>query len=1112
MSPIQISCGSNALIEPTGSNGFYYFFADAAGNLLLDSGTSFQTNAINGDTLFFFAAADVPPNQTFTFTNCGASGRIGPTQVEADAAYGATNLDGLVNILGSGIQEWTVPATGTYIIEAYGAQGGAAGGGSGGKGAKVVGEFQLTAGQKLHVIVGQKGGSYETTSNRFQSSGGGGSFVVFENASDENDILVIAGGGGGFAFNRTTNNVDGQIGAAGGNGSGFSSSSNGGTNGNGGASGSGGTYGGGGGFSGNGATGTTRGGRSFLNGGEGGTGTISDTEGGFGGGGGVTRTTTTNRRYAGGGGGYSGGGAAHSTSTGTGATAGAAGGGGGSYNNGANQVLEAGVQEDDGLVVITYVPTACLSNILQVNIEVEDLQAPDAIPTLNLLCGEEAVIEPTGGTGTYAFFSDSNGENLLGSGSSFTTGNLSNDTIFYVASVTSSVSGILGETFEFTNGGASGRIGPNQSQVDASYAGTNLENQVTVSGSGVQVWEVPHDGIYFIEALGAQGGAAGGGEGGKGALISGEFFLSAGQKLHIVVGQEGRSSSANTRRWQASGGGGSFVVFEDATDDNDILVIAGGGGGFALDQSPNNADGQAGNNGGDGLGGSSGAAGGSAGSGGASGAGATYGGGGGFSGSGTTETSRGGRSFLSGGEGGTGSGTPPLEGGFGGGGGVSAIATNDRRYAGGGGGYSGGGAAHSILNTTLATSGAAGGGGGSYNNGNNPINLAGVNEGNGRVRIKFIQPPCVSALTPVQITVDELPEPDAIPVIDSQCGSTAEIVPTGSTDYYLFSTDAAGLNLVGIGSSFTTGTLFDDTTLYVAAVPASLPLSVIDTFVFTNAGKTGLSGPNQSEINAAYTNTNLDGLVTVNEPGIQEWVVPVSGMYKIKAAGASGAEIGGSGEPGLGAVMEGVFFLQEGQVIDIVVGQEGTTTSTNGGGGGGGSFVVFNGATADEHILLIAGGGGTCVAKSNDGIAHGKIANNGSDGERSTGVYAGGFDGLGGEGQQNIAGAGGGFGGLSSCSGHPGEPNCGDAFNTTTNSDNNRGAGFVSTGLTHGERARGGSSFGGFGGGGGANTASLGRVGGGGGYSGGGGGFNGNGNPSCSGGGGSYNAGFNQSN
>lgn len=535
---------------------------------------------------------------------------------------------------------------------------------------------------------------------------------------------------------------------------------------------------------------------------------------------------------------------------------------------------------------------------------------------------------------------------------------------------------------------------------------------------------------------------------------------------------------------------------------------------MAFDQTPNNTNGQTGNSGGNGLGGTSGSAGGTGGLGGSSSDGGNFGGGGGFSGSGVTATTRGGRSFLSSAEGGT-SGSANTQGGFGGGGGVSTIATNDRRYAGGGGGYSGGGAAHSNLSTTLATSGAAGGGGGSYNNGSNPINLAGINEGNGRVRIKFIQPPCVSALIPVQIIVDELPEPDPISSINTQCGSTAVIAPTGSSGYYQFYTDAAGQHAIGIGSSFTTGTLFGDTTLYVAAIPAGLPLIVLDTFVFTNAGKTGFSGPSQSDINSAYNNTNLSGLVTVNEPGIQKWIVPATGFYRIKAAGASGAVTGGSGEPGLGATMEGTFFLVEGQILNIAVGQEGSTGSTpangGGGGGGGGSFVVFDGATADEHILLIAGGGGTCVGKANNGIANGKTSSSGSDGERNTGVYAGGFDGRGAEGQQNTAGGGGGFGGLTSCSGHPGQPNCGDAFNTSPNSDGNRGAGFIATGLSHNEKSRGGSTGGGFGGGGGANTASAARAGGGGGYSGGGGATN-NGNPVCSGGGGSYNAGFNQLN
>ena len=48
----------------------------------------------------------------------------GPTQIEVNAEYAATNLNGLVTITTQGIQEWTVPASGIYSIEARGAQGG----------------------------------------------------------------------------------------------------------------------------------------------------------------------------------------------------------------------------------------------------------------------------------------------------------------------------------------------------------------------------------------------------------------------------------------------------------------------------------------------------------------------------------------------------------------------------------------------------------------------------------------------------------------------------------------------------------------------------------------------------------------------------------------------------------------------------------------------------------------------------------------------------------------------------------------------------------------------------------------------------------------------------
>ena len=58
-----------------------------------------------------------------TFTNASATGRYGPTQSQINSAYSGTALANNVTINTQGIQEWTVPANGTYTIEAWGATG-----------------------------------------------------------------------------------------------------------------------------------------------------------------------------------------------------------------------------------------------------------------------------------------------------------------------------------------------------------------------------------------------------------------------------------------------------------------------------------------------------------------------------------------------------------------------------------------------------------------------------------------------------------------------------------------------------------------------------------------------------------------------------------------------------------------------------------------------------------------------------------------------------------------------------------------------------------------------------------------------------------------------------
>ena len=250
---------------------------------------------------------------------------------------GAVIMERTFSYTGS-MQTWTVPAGITSItVNAYGAQGGNASGTSG-LGAYMKGDFSVTPGQQLKILVGGKG----STSNG--GGGGGGSFVTM----NDNSILLIAGGGGGSgngggicgqypeisngatstSGNQGATYMVGEPGGAGGtNGGGGSTSVTTGYpdyNGYGGA-----------GYSGNGGNSAM----SFLNDGAGGNG-YSGSNGGFGGGGGAGQWG------AGGGGGYSGGG---STSRH------AAAGGGGSINNGTNQLNTSGSRTGNGQVVIYFV-------------------------------------------------------------------------------------------------------------------------------------------------------------------------------------------------------------------------------------------------------------------------------------------------------------------------------------------------------------------------------------------------------------------------------------------------------------------------------------------------------------------------------------------------------------------------------------------------------------------------------------------------------------------------------------------------------------------------------------------------------------------------------------
>ena len=319
-------------------------------------------SAIFGVNLFY-------AQTTYTFTNASATGSVGPTPAQITAAYLSTNLNGSVTATG-GIQNFTVPATGNYRIEARGAQGF---GTNGGKGASMSGNFTFTAGTVLKILVGQQGAPPISPGTN-QYGGGGGSFVT--------DLLnapyVVAGGGGGSWAITFSGLSDGTV-AINGNGG-----INGVTNGVGGVSGGGGGTGGlangGGGLTGNGLG--AKGGLAFVNGGLGG---AQYAHGGFGGGGGAS---SWNNRRCGGGGGYSGGAGSEYTV----ATSGnPEGGGGGSFNGGVSQANFSGSNLGDGLVIITSLSTFFV-NISQTS-----------SITCNGLATAALTASVSGGTGPYTY-------------------------------------------------------------------------------------------------------------------------------------------------------------------------------------------------------------------------------------------------------------------------------------------------------------------------------------------------------------------------------------------------------------------------------------------------------------------------------------------------------------------------------------------------------------------------------------------------------------------------------------------------------------------------------------------------------------------------------------
>ena len=160
--------------------------------------------------------------------------------------------------------------------------------------------------------------------------------------------------------------------------------------------------------------------------------------------------------------------------------------------------------------------------------------------------------------------------------------------------------------------------------------------------------------------------------------------------------------------------------------------------------------------------------------------------------------------------------------------------------------------------------------------------------------------------------------------------------------------------------------------------------------VFTNLGASGRYGP--ASLGSHYTGQDHDGQVTLSS-GIQRWTVPYTGDYKIEAIGAAGGYETYSNSAqyrGRGARIIGTFRLSKGEVIQVLIGQEGGINSRSySSGGGGGTFVVRG---RNTPLIIAGGGGGVQTPSSRHAGCDASTSTTGNPGYRS---WSGGSNGHG---------------------------------------------------------------------------------------------------------------------
>ena len=299
----------------TATNQAVKYYTNSTPLTGLTSGSTYFLKNVSASSFAGAQALYSIASNTHTFTTCGLTGRVGPTQAQMRAAY-STTWDETYLSQGAfqGYQDWTVPVSGIYEFTASGASGyNGSGGGGVGRGAVVKGRVTLTKGEIITIAVGQQGAA-PSASNVIGGSGGG-TFIVRKSS---NEPLFVAGGGS--AESDSSAGRDGVLTSVGGA---SQTGALGGLESFGGRA-LGGFSGGGGGFSSRGENSVTgeTGGGAFNDGLVAATSARTGGSGGFGGGGSGDQQS---RNQSGGGGGYSGGAGARTN------TSIRSGGGGGSF-------------------------------------------------------------------------------------------------------------------------------------------------------------------------------------------------------------------------------------------------------------------------------------------------------------------------------------------------------------------------------------------------------------------------------------------------------------------------------------------------------------------------------------------------------------------------------------------------------------------------------------------------------------------------------------------------------------------------------------------------------------------------------------------------------------